>query len=40
MNEIMIDVDIKNERILKEYIDGDTIYELILQDKMTSAYVE
>lgn len=32
----MIDVDIKNERILKEFIDGDTIYELILQDKMKS----
>ncbi|MDO4322122.1 MAG: hypothetical protein Q4C61_06310 [Lachnospiraceae bacterium] len=39
-NEIMIDVDIENERILKEYIDGDTIYELILQDKMTPAYVD
>lgn len=31
--------DIENERILKEYIDGDTIYELVLQDKMISAYV-
>lgn len=30
----MIDVDVKNERILKEYIHGDTIYSLILQDKM------
>lgn len=36
----MIDVDIKKERILKEFIDGDTIYELILQDKMKSAYVD
>ena len=36
----MIDVDIRNERILKEFIDGDTIYELILQDKMISSYVE
>lgn len=37
---VMIDVDIPNERILKEYIDGNTIYELILQDKMKSAYME
>ena len=36
----MIDIDLKNERILKEFIDGDTIYELILQDKMKSAYVD
>ena len=36
----MIDVDIKNERILKEFIDGDTIYELILQDKMKSVYID
>lgn len=36
----MIDIDIKEERILKEFIDGDTIYELILQDKMKSVYVD
>lgn len=36
----MFDVDVKNERILKEYIDGNTIYELVLQDKMKSAYVD
>lgn len=36
----MIDVDIKNERILKEFIDGETVYELILQDKMSSAYID
>lgn len=36
----MIDVDIKNERILKEFIDGDTIYELVLQDKMKSVYID
>lgn len=35
----MIDVDIEHERILKEFIDGDTIYELILQDKMKSSYI-
>ena len=36
----MLDVDKENERILKEYIEGDTIYELILQDKMESVYIE
>lgn len=36
----MIDVDRQNERILKEFIDGDTIFELVLQDKMQSAYVD
>lgn len=37
---LMIDVDIENERILKEYIEGDTIYDLVLQDKMKSDYLE
>lgn len=37
---VMLDVDIKKERILKEFIDGDTIYELILQDNMKSAYLD
>lgn len=36
----MIHVDIDNERILKEFIEGDTIYELVLQDRMKYAYVE
>ena len=36
----MIDVDIEHERILKEFIDGDTIYQLILQDRMKPIYVE
>ncbi len=35
----MLDVDIANERILKEYIEGDTVYELILRDRMKSDYV-
>ena len=30
----MIDVDIKEERIVKEYIDGKTVYELVLQDEL------
>lgn len=36
----LIDVDIKNERILKEFIDGETVYELVLQDKMKASYIE
>ena len=31
---LMIDVDIKEERILKEFIEGDTIFDIILNDKM------
>ena len=30
----------KNERILKEFIDGDTIYQLVLEDKMKTDYIE
>lgn len=36
----MIDVDTEKERILKEFIDGDTIYDLILRDEMDPAYVD
>lgn len=35
----MLDVDGANERILKEYIEGDTIYDLILQDQMDPSYL-
>ena len=35
----MLDVDIENERILKEYIDGPTIYELVKADAMEDSYV-
>lgn len=31
--------DEENERILKEYIDGPTIYELILADKIEEKYI-
>ena len=34
----MLDVDIEQERILKEYIEGDTIFELVQQDKMQESY--
>ena len=36
----MLDVDMENERILKEYIEGETIYELVLNDKMENAYID
>lgn len=36
----LLDVDRQNERILKEFIDGDTIYDLILRDQMKPVYVE
>lgn len=36
----MMDVDVENERVLKEFIDGDTIYELVLQDKMIPVYMD
>ena len=29
----MIDVDLETERIVKEYIEGDTVYELVSKDK-------
>ena len=35
----MLDIDIPNERIVKEYIDGPTIYELIKCDAMKDEYV-
>lgn len=30
----LLDVDLKEERILKEFIDGDTVYELVLKEKL------
>lgn len=36
----MIDADRENERILKEYIEGKTIYELVLKDEMKPEYLE
>lgn len=35
----MLDVDIANERILKEYINGDTIYDLVKNDQDVSIYI-
>ena len=31
----LIDCDVENERILKDYIDGKTAYELVLQNEET-----
>lgn len=36
----MLDIDITNERILKEYIDGPTIHELVKNDAMKQAYMD
>lgn len=36
----MLDVDVEQERILKEYIEGDTIYDLVREDKMQESYLE
>ena len=36
----MIDVDIHKERILKEYIEGETIFDLVLSDRMKLHYLE
>ncbi len=35
----MLDVDMEKERILKEYIEGDTIYQKVLHDEMQDEYV-
>ena len=35
----MFDVDISNERIVKEYIDGPTIYELVKNDALDDTYI-
>ena len=35
----MIDIDINNERILKEFIDGPSIDDLVVKDKMKDSYI-
>lgn len=35
----MIEVDVQNERVLKEYIEGDTIYDLVCRNEMKDDYV-
>lgn len=34
----MLDIDISAERIIKEYIDGPTIFEMVKEDKMQDTY--
>ena len=36
----LIDCDVENDRILKDYIDGKTAYELVLQNEMKPEYIE
>ena len=36
----MIDVDIERERILKEFIDGDTIFDLVSRGEMKQTYID
>lgn len=36
----MIEIDIENERILKEYIDGDTIFDMVKNDVSVEPYME
>lgn len=36
----LLDIDEKEERILKEYIDGPTIYDLVLDDNMKQTYID
>ncbi len=35
----MLDVDIENERILKEYIDGDTVFDIVARGEMHDEYI-
>ena len=35
----MLDVDVEQERILKEYIEGNTIFELVQRDEMQESYL-
>ncbi|MGL4798984.1 MAG: hypothetical protein ACRCWY_06280 [Cellulosilyticaceae bacterium] len=36
----LLEVDERNERILKAFIDGPTIYELVVEDKMQAIYIQ
>ena len=36
----MLDIDIENERILNEYIEGDTIFDMVKADRVKSEYAE
>ena len=36
----MLDVDVEQERIIKQYIEGDTIFDLVKNDRMEEKYIE
>ena len=36
----MLDVDVNEERIVKEYIAGDTIFDLVKKDQMQECFIE
>ena len=36
----LLEVDVEKERILKEYIEGDTVYDLVLKDAVKPVYLE
>ena len=36
----LIDIDIENERIIKEYIEGDTIFDMVKDDISVEPYIE
>ena len=36
----MYDIDFQQEIIIKEYIEGDSIYDLVLHDKMKKDYID
>lgn len=36
----MLEIDIENERILKEYIEGDTIFDLVKNDVSVEPFIE
>ena len=36
----LIDVDVQQERIVKEYIDGQTVFDMVLNDNLPSCCIE
>ena len=36
----LLDVDVENERILKEFIDGDTILDIVARGELRNEYIE
>ena len=36
----MLDIDIENERIVKEYIDGETVFDMVKNGESVEPYIE